>query len=233
MHMLKICPLPKMVLKLGFDKLLIECKKVVKGCVGKKRVSQFLEAAKNSIGVDYGVVATYYKIRYMIEDLELMNKQLDNVGLEIEKSLEKTGISKYCLSIKGIGILSLGACLGEIGEPLRFDNARQLWRLAGYNLIENSSGKNKSGTIISKRGRKNLRCILFQMSLVMITVNDEMKQLYNYFTNRDKNPLKKMQAMVVVSKKILTLIFILSKKKEYYDPSLVFGNVRKSQLEVA
>ena len=37
----------------------------------------------------------------------------------------------------------------------------------------------------------------------------------------------------MVSKKILTMIFTLSKKKEYYNPENVFGNVRKEQLKAA
>ena len=35
------------------------------------------------------------------------------------------------------------------------------------------------------------------------------------------------------SKKVLTLIFTLSKKKVYYEPELVFGSYRKSQLQAA
>ena len=45
--------------------------------------------------------------------------------------------------------------------------------------------------------------------------------------------MKKMQALIVISKKVLTLIFTLSKKKEYHEPELVFGEYRKSQLSAA
>ena len=40
-------------------------------------------------------------------------------------------------------------------------------------------------------------------------------------------------ALVVVSKKVLTLIFTLSKKKVYYEAERVFGSYRKSQLQAA
>lgn len=42
------------------------------------------------------------------------------------------------------------------------------------------------------------------MALTMVAVNSEMKQLYGYLKTRENNPLKKMQALAVVSKKILT-----------------------------
>ena len=127
----------------------------------------------------------------------------------------------------------MASCLGELGNPLRFEDARQMSRMAGYNLIEDSSGTNKSATCISKRGRKNLRCVLYQMSLTMVATNKEMKELYNYLKTREDNPLKKVQALVVIGKKILTLIFTLSTKKECYNPEKVFGEVRKSQLKAA
>ena len=91
------------------------------------------------------------------------------------ETLKKTEISEYLLSITGMRVVSLATCLGELGDPLRFEDARQMSRLAGYNLIEDSSGKNKSGTCISKRGRKNLRSVLYQISLTMVATNKEMR----------------------------------------------------------
>jgi transposase len=127
----------------------------------------------------------------LAEELELINRQLTEIEIEMEKTLKKTGLAKYLFSITGVGVVSLAMCLGEMGDPLRFEAARQMSRLAGYNLIEDSSGKNKSGTCISKRGRKHLRSILYQMALTMVATNAEMKQLYHYLKTRKNNPLKK------------------------------------------
>ena len=169
----------------------------------------------------------------LMEDYELLENQLERIEKEMEQALMKTGIGEYLLSIKGAGVVNMSMCLGELGDPLRFKNARQMHRMAGYNLVEDSSGTHQSKTIISKRGRKGLRCVLYKMALTMTASNPEMKQLYNYLKTRKDNPLKKMQALVVISKKILTVIHTLAKKKAYYDPALVFGAVRKSQLNVA
>lgn len=233
MHLLKECPIPKFILELGEEGVLSEIKKAVKKTVGRKKAAQLVEAARESIGVDYGEYAACFKIQQLMEELELFMKQLEAVEKEMEKALKKTELSEYLLSIDGMGVVSLATCLGELGDPLRFEDARQMSRMAGYNLIEDSSGKNKSGTCISKRGRKNLRCVLYQISMTMVAANKEMRQFYEYLKTREKNPLKKMQALVVISKKVLTLIHILSKKKAYYDPELVFGTYRKSQLQAA
>lgn len=232
-HILKACPFPKYILELGRDGVTDEIKKAVKKTVGRKKAIQLVEAAKGSIGVDYGEEAARLKLRLMMEEPELLEKQTEEPEEQMASELKKTDYAEFLLGIKGIGTVTLAACLGELGEPTRFDSPRQMSRMAGYNLVEDSSGKNKSGTKISRRGRKNLRSVLYQMALTMVATNDEMKQLYHYLKTREKDPLRKMQALIVVSKKILTLIHTLSKKKENYDPDKVFGYVRREQLKSA
>lgn len=232
-HILKTCPFPKFILDLGKDGVTDEIKKAVKKTVGRKKAAQLVEAAKGSIGVDYGEDAVRLKLRLLLEELALLEKQTEELEGQMADTLHQTDYADFLLSIKGIGVVTLAACLGELGDPARFENPRQMSRMAGYNLVEDSSGKNKSGTKISKRGRKNLRSILYQMALVMVATNDEMKQLYRYLKTREKAPLRKMQALIVVSKKILTLIYTLAKKKENYDPDKVFGYVRREQMKAA
>lgn len=233
MQVLKSCPFPKCILQLGTAGVLAEIKKAVKKSVGMKRAQLLVDTARVSVGVDYGIDSAQCKLRLLMESLELANRQLAQIEAEMAAALQKTGIVEYLLSIKGIGVVSLAVCLGELGDPLRFDDPRQMGRLAGYNLVEDSSGKNKSGTCISKRGRKGLRRVLYQMALTCVAVNPELKELYHYLKTRAVNPLKKMQALVVISKKLLTLIYTLAKKKRYYDPAKVFGEVRKNQFMAA
>lgn len=232
-QILKSCPFPKFTLALGEDGVTEEIRKAVKKTVGKKKAVQLVEVAKESVGVDYGEEAARLKLRLMLEELELLEKQTEELERAMEAALQATDYAEFLLSIKGIGVVTLAACLGELGDPTRFDNPRQMSRMAGYNLVEDSSGKNKSGTKISKRGRKNLRSVLYQMALTMVATNEEMKQLYHYLKTREKDPLRKMQALIVISKKILTLIHTLAKKKESYDPGKVFGHVRREQLKSA
>ena len=53
-QILKSCPIPSLILELGEDGVLTEIKSAVKKTVGRKKAKQLLEAAQNSIGVDYG-----------------------------------------------------------------------------------------------------------------------------------------------------------------------------------
>ena len=67
----------------------------------------------------------------------------------------------------------------------------------------------------------------------MVGQNDEMKALYKHLTTRNKNPLKKKQALVVISKKVITIIYSLIKKQENYKPERVFGKIRQQMLLAA
>jgi transposase len=233
MQILKSCPFPSMILELGVDGVLAEIKKAVKKTVGRKKAKQLVEAAKNSIGVGYGTMSARLKIGLMIEELELLTKQLEQIKEAMGVALTNTGFGGIILSIPGIGVVSAASFLGEIGDPMRFDDPRQISKMAGYNLVEDSSGNSKSGTVISKRGRKNLRSVLYQMAMTMVAVNNEMKELYSYLKTRKNNPLKKKQALIVISKKIIIVIYNLVKKQTEYKAELVFGEYRKNQMKQA
>jgi hypothetical protein len=61
----------------------------------------------------------------------------------------------------------------------------------------------------------------------MVGQNPEMKALYRHLTTRKDNPLKKKQALIVVTKKIITVIFSLIKKRENYNPIRVWDTTRQ------
>lgn len=233
MQILKSCPFPALILELGVDGVLAEIRKAVTKTVGRKKAEQLVETAKTSIGVSYGIASAKLKLELMIEELELLNRQLIKIEGAMDQALAVTGFKEIILSVPGIGVVTAASFLGEIGDPMRFESPRQISKMAGYNLIEDSSGKSKSGTIISKRGRKNLRNILYQMAISMVLVNSEMKALYNYLKTRQNNPLKKKQALVVISKKVITVIYNLVKKQTEYQAELVLGEFRKNQIKQA
>jgi transposase len=232
-QILRSCPFPSLILTMSENEILLEIRKSVKRSIGLKKVLELVNAAKDSIGVNYALDSAKMRLGWLLSELELYETQLDEIEQSMESALYKTGHAEQMLGIKGVGIVTAASFLGEVGDPLRFQNARQISNYAGYNLVEDSSGKSKSGTVISKRGRSQLRSILYQMAFTMVGNNSEMKELYQYLITRKDNPLKKKQALVVVSKKIITVLYSLLKKQETYDPVLVLGSARRKLMEAA
>ena len=189
-----------------------------------------LNVAKDSVSMTQGTEGAKIRLMILLENFEQNTKHLEMIEKEMEKQLLQTGYFEVLTSIPGIGIVSASSFLGEIGDPKRFQSAQQIIRLAGYNLVENSSGLHKSKTSISKRGRKNLRSILYKMALVLVCKNKEKKALYNYLRTRENNPLKQKQALVVISEKVIRVMFNLMLNKNNYDETKVLGEFRLKQI---
>ena len=82
--------------------------------------------------------------------------------------------SEQMLAIKGIGVITVAGFLAEVGDVRRFESPRQIQKLAGLSLRENSSGKHKGQTTISKRGRSKLRAVLFNAAIPLIAKNPSL-----------------------------------------------------------
>lgn len=80
----------------------------------------------------------------------------------LEQAISKIPNTDKLLGIKGIGNRTVRGFLAEVGDVGRFDNPKQLQKLAGLAIVECESGKQKGEHHISYRGRKKLRYDLFQ-----------------------------------------------------------------------
>ena len=232
-EILKKCPFPEDIKSLGEEELLKHIKETVKRGYSKKQVKEIYELAEESIGIREGIYGAKFQLKMYTEEAEMLAKQIKMTEEELEKQLKETGFYENLISIQGIGIVSAAMLVGEIGDINRFDSYEQIRRYAGLNLVENSSGKHKGKTTISKRGRSLLRSILYRMAFTMVNKNKEIKQLYKYLTTRKENRLKKKQAIVAVIGKILQIVYALVTKNEEYKATRVFTQNRLEQLKVA
>lgn len=95
------------------------------------------------------------------------------------------------MGIRGIGLATVSGFIAEVGDIGRFDNPKQLQKLAGYAIVSNDSGKHNGESRISYRGRKRLRYVLYEAAISLIGKNREFKEIHEYYRTRGKNPLKK------------------------------------------
>jgi transposase len=121
----------------------------------------------------------------------------------------------------------------KLGDIERFEHPRQIQKLAGLNIKENSSGKHKGQTTISKRGRRKLRSILFQAILPVVASNKEFQELHKYYTTRNVNPLKKKQSLILLCCKLIRVFYAILKKKSKYDPQKMMNDINRPLNDVA
>ena len=232
-EILKRCPFPEDIKSMGKEELLKHIKETVKRGYSKKQVNTIYELATESVGTTEGLTGARVQLEMYVEEAELLKKQIEKTEVYLEEQLKETGYYESIISIQGIGIVSAAMLIGEIGEIDRFDSYEQIRRYAGLNLVENSSGKHQGKTTISKRGRGLLRSILYRIEFTMVGKNEEIKQLYKYLTTRKERQLKKKQAMIAVTGKIIQIIYAVVTKNEEYEATRVFTQDRIEQLKVA
>lgn len=228
LQVLEEAPLPKDIIALGADGINQIWRTHKMRAVGMKRAVTLVEAAHNSVGIEGGNGART-ELKLLIEDYRTKQNQLEKVTQRMTELTLQVPHAEKLLAIKGIGIVTVAGFLSEVGDIRRFESPKQIQKLAGLELVENSSGKKKGQTSISKRGRKKLRKMLFQVVLPLIAKNREFGAIYDYYHNRLRNPLKGRQAMIAVSCKLIRIFFVILQKGIDYDAEKMLKDIRRPQ----
>ena len=188
---LKEFALPKNIVELSSEGIVKRWKQVKFKAVGLNKAKKLEEAAKKSIGCKNITFSARREIKLLIEDYESKQKHLELLNEDLNKLCDEIPMIKELTKINGIGIGTAVSFIAEVGDINRFKSAKQVQKYAGLALKENSSGKHKGLTKISKRGRKKLRTILFRAVIPLVGKNEEFSLIYRYYIERKENPLKK------------------------------------------
>ncbi len=224
---LKAAPLPEDIVKLGVDgvnRIWRDAK--LKG-VGLKRAKTLVTAAEHSIGSREAQEAARVELKILLADYEMQTaREAELMALIKEKITEVPYVDKL-LEIRGIGLKTVIGFVAEVGDITRFDDPKQLQKLAGYAIVKNESGKHKGESHISYRGRKRLRYVLYEAAVSVVSHNREFRSIHQYYTTREKNPLKKMQSMIAVACKLIRIFYLILQTGATYDAAKLMGDIRR------
>jgi transposase len=224
-------PLPEDIVCKGARDVLAYWKTEVKRAVGMKRAEKLVAAATSSIGLTEGKTAARMELNTLLGQYDLFTQQLETIMTQVEDILEHLPGTAEMLTIPGVGVITVAGFLAEVGDLNHYDHGQQIIRLAGLNLKENSSGKRKGKTGISKRGRSRLRALLFRAVMPLVAKNEAFKALHQHYTTRSENPLKKKQSLIALCGKLIRVLFTLGTKQIVYSSTAVIGPIRQCQLE--
>ena len=195
------------------------------------KAKQLVEIADNSIGLTEGLVMAKFEIATLLSQHKLMQAQLDELTAQLVEQAKQMTDYEYLASVPGIGDVTIVDLLSEVGSLTQYAHPRQLIKLAGLTLRENSSGQQKGQKRISKRGRRKLRALLFRVMMPLILHNPAFKALHEHYTTRTKNPLRKKQSIVVLCGKLLKILHALCNKKIYFNADQMMNDF--TQLQAA
>lgn len=69
--------------------------------------------------------------------------------------------------------------------------------------------------------------------MVLIGQNAEFRQVYEYYITRDKNPLKKMQALMAAACKLRRILYAMITKGVKYDPEKMLRDIKRPEKQAA
>lgn len=231
---LRAAPFPAYISTLDADELWEKWKeqRTSKGTrLSRKLAGQFVDAAKSSIGITTGLRAASMRLNDLLDQLDILDLQIENCDQAMNDIISALDIEKYLTSVPGVGKIIAASFIAETGDLNRFDDWKQVRKMAGLNLVEQSSGQHKGKTKISKRGRPDLRRIIYIIGDKGMLVSPEMRVYYNYLRHRQTNQLKHQQAILAIGLKLMRIMFHVVKHREYYDPVKALGDERMRQIQ--
>ncbi|WCK54237.1 IS110 family transposase [Aneurinibacillus sp. Ricciae_BoGa-3] len=214
-------PLPEDIVQRDAEGIVQVWRVEVKRAVGIKKASQLIEVAQKSIGLQSGVRMARQGLQALLSQHKLLCEQLEACMEQIKCLIQEIPGSAQMMTIPGVGLVTVAGFLAEVGDLMGYSHPRQIQKLAGFNLKENSSGKHKGRTRITKRGRPKLRALLFKCVMPLVAKNQQFKALHHEFTTRAVNPLRKKQSLIALCCKLIRIFFALGRKQQPYDATLV------------
>ena len=152
----------------------------------------------------------YKRYQELLTEIEEMKEELIELASQIDY-VEKA------VEICGVGYISMIGIIAETGDLNNYDHAKQVLKMSGLSLKENSSGQKKGKKSISKRGRSILRRNLKQIGIALVGKNSFFMQLHNYYTTQRQNNLTKIISINAIIRKFVYILIAIVKNKESFN----------------
>ena len=210
---LESCPTPEDIVKYKLNNLTTTLRKVSRGRLGEERAKELYAAAKTSVGTREDLQSILFEIKEMLAIIETTEHFVAEIEKEMSRHLEKIPYSRFMLSIKGIGDITVAGLIGEVGDFREYNTISEMLKFSGLDLFEISSGRHKGQRRISKRGRPFMRKLLFFAAINTVRKGGIMHEYYQGCLARG---MLKMKALTAVSRKLLGVIFALVRDHSVY-----------------
>ena len=167
----------------------------------------------NAINIDN---FSKYEIKRLYDRYEELVKELEEVKNKLIELASQIDYVEKLVEISGVNYISVIGIIAETGDLRNYEHAKQVIKMSGLSLKENSSGKKKGKKHISKRGRSKLRRNLKQIGISLVKNNNFFLQLYNYYITQRDNKLSKLVSINAIIRKFTYIMMSIIKTGESF-----------------
>ena len=191
----------------------------------ERRLRELWEVAKESAGCLVHDAARW-EAKSLVSQLKAVRETVKGNEQLMEETAEQF-LEYECLqSIPGFGPIVSAMVLAAIGNASRFDNQKQVLRLAGLDLSASRSGKSSDSAkpVISKQGKAALRYFLVQAAMVASTSNPTIRTYFSkLLKGRELERGINLKMKVKLAAKLLVVAWTLMKRREHFKSSCFTG----------
>ena len=194
-----------------------------------EKAKYLIELAKSSIYTGRALESRALMIKTNIKILELLNQEKDEVEKQIldliDNQLDDDSSNIENLkSIPGVSNKTVTAILGECGDLRRFESAKSFIGFLGLYPTLYQSGKSLSTGTLAKRGIPIAKHALYMAAVSSVRHNTELNKLFRDKLSAGKS---KKEALIIIAKKLASIIYSLFKYNQAYNPYRVLIQHKK------
>ncbi len=182
----------------------------------KKSIMKLKELCEKSNGINSDAF-TKKEIKRLYERFQELLKELEEYEKELIELASQIDYVEKAVEMSGIGYISMIGIIAETGDLRNYEHAKQVLKMSGLSLKENSSGQKKGKKHISKRGRAKLRRNLKRIGITLVKNNNFFLQLHTYYTTQRMNPLTKSVSINAIIRKFMYILMAIVKSGKSFD----------------
>lgn len=191
----------------------------------EKRLRDLWEISKESAGCPVHDAARW-EAQSLVTQLKAIREIVKDNEQRMEDLAKRSPEYECLLSIPGFGPIVSAMVLAAIGNPFRFENRKQVLRLAGLDLSAERSGKNSDSAkpVISKQGKAALRYALVQAAMIASSLTPDIRSYYSKMVKgRELERGIQLKMKVKLAAKLLVVAWTLMKSREQFKASCFTG----------
>ena len=165
-----------------------------------------------------------------INILELIVQEKAALESEIKILIENNQDENFTNSVEnlktlpGVADKTISAILGECGDLRRFDSAKSFIGYLGLYPTQYQSGNSLTVGKLAKRGIPIAKHALYMSAVASVLHNEQLRKIFRDKVSSGKS---KKEALIIIAKKIATMIYSMFKYNEPYNPNRVLVSYRK------
>ncbi len=190
----------------------------------EEKAKSLIELAKTSVYTGRACKARASMLSSYIKILELYCQEKKEIEMQIKQLIKEEidtidNTVEHLQTIPGVSDKTISAILGECGDLRRFDSARAFIGYLGLYPTQYQSGNSISIGRLAKRGIPIAKHALYMAAVGSVLHNAQMNKLFHDKVSSGKS---KKEALIILSKKIATIMYSIAKYNKPYDPNRVF-----------